>query len=176
MLTKNIIKKMYCNYLEVFNTNEKIVFISVKDLISSAIFLKHHVGYQYKILSCVSGVDILRSSFRFCIVYDFLSLQLSSRLRVKVLISDLEPIPSLVELHPSANWYEREIYDMYGIIFQGNPDLRRLLTDYGFEGAPLRKDFPLSGYLEAMYTIDKVDLIPVTLTQESRSFNTEAAF
>jgi len=108
-------------------------------------------------------------------VYDLLSLTYNSRLRVKVLVNEITFVPSCVSIFINANWWEREVWDLYGIYFENHPDLRRILTDYGFEGHPMRRDFPLSGYVELRYSESKKRVIvePVELTQEFRSFTFE---
>jgi NADH-quinone oxidoreductase subunit C len=124
-------------------------------------------------LSCISGVDFLDKTYRFCVVYDLLSLTYNSRLRVKVFVNEITSVPSSVNVFINANWWEREIWDLYGIYFDKHPDLRRILTDYGFEGHPMRKDFPLSGYVEVRYSESKKRIVvePLELTQEFRSFS-----
>ena len=109
-------------------------------------------------------------------VYDLLSLTYNSRLRLKVFTNELQSLPSSVKIFINANWWEREIWDLYGIYFDQHPDLRRILTDYGFEGHPLRKDFPLSGYIEVRYDDNKKRIVvePLELTQEARSFTFES--
>jgi NADH-quinone oxidoreductase subunit C len=123
-------------------------------------------------LTCISGVDFLDKTYRFCVVYDLLSLTYNSRLRVKVFVNEITSVPSSVNVFINANWWEREIWDLYGIYFDKHPDLRRILTDYGFEGHPMRKDFPLSGYVEVRYSESKKRVVvePLELTQEFRSF------
>ena len=110
---------------------------------------------------------------RFDVVYHFLSMRMNHRVRVKVATDEATPVPSLVGLFPAANWFEREAFDMYGIVFSDHPDMRRILTDYGFEGFPLRKDFPLTGHVEVRYDdLEKrVVYEPVKLTQEYRNFD-----
>jgi NADH:ubiquinone oxidoreductase subunit C len=110
------------------------------------------------------------------VVYDLLSLTYNSRLRLKVFTNELQSLPSSVKIFINANWWEREIWDLYGIYFDQHPDLRRILTDYGFEGHPLRKDFPLSGYIEVRYDDNKKRIVvePLELTQEARSFTFES--
>jgi NADH-quinone oxidoreductase subunit C len=107
------------------------------------------------------------------VVYHFLSMYRNQRIRVKVAVREDEMVPSLVALHPSANWFEREVFDMFGILFSGHPDLRRILTDYGFRGHPLRKDFPTTGYTEVRYdeALKRVVYEPVKLVQEYRQFD-----
>ena len=149
--------------------------ISVNDAYFSLKCLKNHYNYKYSILSCISGVDLLGSTYRFCVVYDLLSITHNSRLRIKTYINEITSVQSLCYLYVNANWWEREIWDMYGIYFESHPDLRRILTDYGFEGHPLRKDFPLYGYLEVRYDEGKkrVVLEPLELSQGFRYFNFE---
>ena len=122
------------------------------------------------------GVDYPQRKERFEVVYHLLSPRLNARLRVKVSTDEETPVPSITEIYPGANWYEREAWDMYGILFTGHPDLRRLLTDYGFEGHPLRKDFPLTGYVEVRYDdeVKRVVYEPVNLRQEFREFDFES--
>jgi NADH dehydrogenase (ubiquinone) Fe-S protein 3 len=155
--------------------NDISVVASVDKLIFSLNVLKNHVGYQYKLLSCVSGVDFLGKDYRFSVVYDLLSLTYSSRIRIKVFVNEITSVPSCVNIFVNANWWEREIWDLYGIYFVNHPDLRRILTDYGFEGYPMRKDFPLSGYVELRYNESKKRIVvePIELAQEFRSFTFE---
>ena len=152
--------------------NEYTVVARKENLVFCTNFIKMHIGFQYKKLSCISGTDFLVEPNRFCVIYDFLSLNYNSRLRVKIFTNELSSIPSVVTFFINANWWEREIWDLYGIYFDKHPDLRRILTDYGFEGHPLRKDFPLQGYVEIRYneTKKKVIVEPVQLTQEFRQF------
>jgi NADH/F420H2 dehydrogenase subunit C len=119
------------------------------------------------------GVDYPSKSKRFEVVYNLLSIRYSSRVRVIVECDELTPVPSAVNLFKSAGWWEREAWDMYGIYFSNNPDLRRILTDYGFEGFPLRKDFPLSGYVEVRYDdeLKRIVTEPVETSQEFRYFD-----
>ena len=121
----------------------------------------------------VCGVDYPARPKRFDVVYHLLSLKHNIRLRVKVEADDETPVPSVVEVFPSASWYEREVWDMYGVMFDGHPDLRRILTDYGFQGHPQRKDFPLTGYVELRYSEEEKRVVyePVSLPQEFRDFD-----
>ena len=132
-----------------------------------------HGAGDFKILVDLCGVDWPQRAKRFDVVYHLLSLRHNSRIRVKVRTDETTPVPSIIEVFPAANWYERETYDLYGILFSGHPDLRRLLTDYGFEGHPLRKDFPLTGFVEVRYDQDEARVVyePVKLTQEFRNFD-----
>lgn len=131
---------------------------------------------QMEILIDLTGVDYPEREKRFEVVYHLLSPRLNSRLRVKVAAGEDTQVPSVIGLFPNADWYEREAYDMYGILFAGHPDLRRLLTDYGFQGHPLRKDFPLTGHVEVRYDDEKKRVVyePVKLTQDFRSFDFES--
>jgi NADH-quinone oxidoreductase subunit C len=135
--------------------------------------LRDDAGCQFEQLVDICGVDYPERAKRFDVVYHLLSPRKNQRLRVKCEVDDQTPVPSVVELYPAANWYEREAYDMYGILFSGHPDLRRILTDYGFQGFPLRKDFPLTGYVEVRYDDAQKRVVyePVRLTQEFRSFD-----
>jgi NADH/F420H2 dehydrogenase subunit C len=145
------------------------------NLLFSLNCLKYHTNYKYNLLSCVSGVDFSYPKYRFGVVYELLSLVMNSRIRVKVLVNEITSIDSTVAIFRNADWWEREVWDMYGIYFNNHPDLRRILTDYGFEGYPMRKDFPLSGYVEVRYdqTKRRVVLESIELTQEFRSFTFE---
>ncbi|MEL7487620.1 MAG: NADH-quinone oxidoreductase subunit C, partial [Pseudomonadota bacterium] len=119
------------------------------------------------------GVDYPERGQRFDVVYHLLSMHNNTRIRVKVVVGEEETVPSVIDVYPCANWFERETFDMYGIVFTGHPDLRRLLTDYGFEGYPLRKDFPLTGYQEVRYDDQEKRVVyePVSLVQEYRNFD-----
>ena len=136
-------------------------------------FLKDDNQCVFETLIDICGVDYPERSQRFEVVYHFLSMRLNQRIRVKVSTDESAAVPSLTGLHPSADWFEREAFDMYGIRFAGHPDMRRILTDYGFEGYPLRKDFPLTGYTEVRYDdLEKrVVYEPVSLVQEYRNFD-----
>ncbi len=137
--------------------------------------LKAHINYQYKILTAISGVDLIGKKYRFAVVYELLSLTFNSRIRVKLFMDEISSGVSISNLYINANWWEREIWDLYGIYFENHPDLRRILTDYGFEGHPMRKDFPLSGHVEVRYDESKKRVITETveLAQEFRSFSLE---
>lgn len=136
-------------------------------------FLRDDPKCLFKMLIDICGVDYPQRERRFDVVYNLLSLKHNLRCRLKVALGEDEAVPSAVDTYPSAAWFEREAYDLYGIFFEGNPDLRRLLTDYGFEGHPFRKDFPLTGYVEVRYdeTQKRVIYEPVKLVQEFRSFD-----
>ncbi|HEY7385223.1 MAG TPA: NADH-quinone oxidoreductase subunit C [Beijerinckiaceae bacterium] len=121
----------------------------------------------------ICGVDYPGRERRFDVVYHLLSPRHNARIRVKVETDEVTPVPSVIDVFPAANWFERETYDLYGVLFSGHPDLRRLLTDYGFEGHPLRKDFPLTGFVEVRYDEEQRRVVyePVKLQQEFRSFD-----
>jgi len=133
--------------------------------------LRDRFGFQQMLDLC--GVDYPDRKERFEVVYHLLSMTRNARLRIKVSTDETQPVPSVISAYPAANWFEREAYDMYGILFSGHPDLRRLLTDYGFEGHPLRKDFPMTGYVEVRYDEEQRRVVyePVKLTQEFRQFD-----
>jgi NADH dehydrogenase (ubiquinone) Fe-S protein 3 len=155
--------------------DENIVVVNNNNLFISLQILKSHIGYQYNLLSCISGIDLLGKDYRFSVAYDLLSLTYNSRIRVKIFIDEITFVPSAVKIFINSNWWEREIWDLYGIYFDKHPDLRRILTDYGFEGHPMRKDFPLYGYVELRYDESKKRIVvePLELTQEFRSFTFE---
>lgn len=139
-------------------------------------FLRDDGRCRFEVLIDICGVDYPERTERFDVVYHLLSPRLNQRIRVKISTDGNTPVASAVEIFAAANWFEREAYDMYGILFSGHPDLRRLLTDYGFQGFPLRKDFPLTGYVEVRYDDDKKRVVyePVKLTQEFRTFDFES--
>lgn len=178
--SQNIMKKKIFPYILYQNLkNENIYIIHKKDILLSFLVLKNHINFQYKVLSCISGVDFLSTkfgkNFRFAVVYDLLSLKFKNRIRIKIFLNSVNTILSSCKVYYNANWWEREVWDMYGIWFDKHPDLRRILTDYGFDGFPLRKDFPLSGYIDISYNSDKRRIIfePLELTQEFRVFTFE---
>ena len=136
-------------------------------------FLRDDTACQFRLLMDLCGVDYPERSPRFEVVYNLLSLTHNQRVRVKIAVDENAPVASAVPVYSAAGWFERETWDMYGILFSGHPDLRRLLTDYGFEGHPLRKDFPLTGYVEMRYDDEEKRVVyePVKLTQEYRRFD-----
>ena len=155
------------------NFGHLIIDIDVKDLSSTILFLKTNAKCKFKQLIDITAVDYPKRAKRFELVYILLSLKNKLRIRVKVFLSENENIPSITSIYKSAAWYEREVWDMYGISFKNNVDLRRILTDYGFEGFPLRKDFPLTGFVELRYddSKKKVSYSKVKLTQDYRNFD-----
>ena len=136
-------------------------------------FLRDDVQCGFVNLVDICGVDWPARAERFDVVYHLLSPRQNLRIRVKVATGEDQPVPSACAVYPGADWFEREAYDMYGILFTGHPDLRRILTDYGFEGHPLRKDFPMTGYVEVRYDEEQRRVVyePVKLTQEFRTFD-----
>jgi len=157
----------------IYNENTIVVNYDLVNFVLNV--LKRHTSYQYNLLTCISGVDLLHTSYRFLIVYDLLSLTFNTRLKVKLFLNEITFISSSVLIFINANWWEREIWDLFGIYFSGHPDLRRILTDYGFEGHPMRKDFPLSGYIELRYNENKKRVVTesLQLSQEFRTFSLE---
>jgi NADH-quinone oxidoreductase subunit C len=146
---------------------------AAKDIVPVLTFLRDDANTLFKVLIDISGVDWPERRNRFDVVYHLLSMGHNQRIRVKIEANDTEPVPSVSGLFSAAGWYEREAWDMYGILFSGNSDLRRILTDYGFDGHPLRKDFPLTGHVEVRYDDEKKRVVyePVSLTQDFRSFD-----
>ncbi len=178
LLEKNFFSIVPIIFQQVVNF-EKIFILSKNHILLGLLTLKKHINFQYKLLSCISGVDFfetkLAGNFRFSVVYDILSLTFNSRIRIKIFLNETSSIPSSVSVFVNANWWEREIWDMYGVWFENHPDLRRILTDYGFDGFPLRKDFPLSGFVDLRYdsTRRRVVSEPLELAQEYRVFSFE---
>lgn len=136
-------------------------------------FLRDDANCKFTILADLCGADYPDREKRFDVVYNLLSISQNLRIRVKVATDEDTPVPSTTDVFPTAGWFEREAWDLYGIYFSGNPDLRRIMTDYGFEGHPLRKDFPLTGYVELRYDDEQKRVVyePVKLTQDFRSFD-----
>lgn len=163
----------YIQQVQVTCFNELELLIHPDGIIPVLTFLRDHTNAQFKSLADLTAVDVPSRQYRFEIVYNLLSLRFNSRIRVKTYTDELTPIDSAVSVHKAANWYEREVWDMYGVFFANHPDLRRILTDYGFEGHPFRKDFPLSGYVEVRYDdeVKRVVAEPVELSQEFRKFD-----
>ena len=155
---------------------ELTLTIEAGKIVETLTFLRDDPKCQFEILIDICGVDFPAREKRFEVVYHLLSPRLNQRIRVKLSTDDVTPVASVIDVFPAANWYEREAYDMFGILFSGHPDLRRLLTDYGFQGYPLRKDFPLTGYVETRYDDEKKRVVyePVKLTQEFRNFDFES--
>ena len=155
---------------------ELTIHVAPAEIVPVLKLLRDDGRCRFEILLDICGVDWPAREKRFDVVYHLLSPRLSQRIRVKIETDEDTPVASAVDVFPAANWYEREAYDMYGILFSGHPDLRRLLTDYGFNGFPLRKDFPLTGYVEVRYDDEQKRVVyePVKLTQEFRRFDFES--
>ena len=152
------------------------LYIDSEDLIDVTLFIKSNENTKFRQLIDVTVVDYPENPQRFKLVYLFLSHEFNQRIILSYTINENEVIPSLTSIYPAANWMEREVFDMYGVKFKDHPDLRRILTDYGFEGHPLRKDFPLTGHTEVRYSEDQKKVIqePVKLEQNYRNFDYES--
>ena len=150
--------------------NELSINVSKKNIIPVFLFLKKHTNCQYKMLSDLTCVDYFSKKQRFSVIYQLLSLRYSSKVTIRVNVNT--SLASITSIFSAANWYEREVFDIFGVFFTNHPDLRRILTDYGFEGYPLRKDFPLSGFTEVRFDYNKQRIIcePVEFSQEFRVF------
>jgi NADH-quinone oxidoreductase subunit C len=154
--------------------NGEIVALARRDdLLGLMMALRDAPGLQFEQAMDICGVDWPERADRFDVVYNLLSVTLNHRVRVIVTTDETTPVPSVHTIWPVATWWERETWDLYGVIFAGQPDLRRILTDYGFEGHPLRKDFPLTGYVEVRYDEERHAVVyePVKLTQDFRTFD-----
>ena len=158
--------------------NHKQIYINIEDhdLTEVMLFLKTNSITKFRQLIDITAVDYPERERRFRMVYLLLSHEINSRILIDYNIKEGEIVPSLTSIYPSANWMEREVFDMYGIEFKGHPDLRRILTDYGFKGYPLRKDFPLTGHNEVRYSEEEKKVIyePVKLEQNYRNFDYES--
>jgi len=144
-----------------------------KDIVRVLAYLRDDTECQFTILIDICGVDYPNRPRRFDVVYHLLSMAKNRRIRIKIETEEAAPVPSVISVHPAADWFEREAFDMYGILFTDHPDLRRILTDYGFTGYPLRKDFPLTGYVEVRWDDEQKRVVyePVRLVQEFRDFD-----
>ena len=152
---------------------ELTVTVAAEDIVAVAAFLRDDPACQFISFIDVSGADYPSRPKRFDVVYHLLSPKKNLRIRVRVMTDEDTPVPSITGVYPGADWFERETYDLYGVLFSGHPDLRRLLTDYGFDGHPLRKDFPLTGFVEVRYDDEAKRVVyePVELKQEFRNFD-----
>ncbi|ELU08029.1 hypothetical protein CAPTEDRAFT_149318 [Capitella teleta] len=153
--------------------NELEVLIHPDGLVPVITFLKDHTNAEFTNLADMCAVDVPSKPCRFELVYNFRSLRFNAMIRVRTYTDELTPVPSIYDIHRAADWYEREVWDMFGVFFTGHPDLRRILTDYGFEGHPFRKDFPLCGYVEVRYDdeVQRVVVEPIEMAQEFRKFD-----
>lgn len=163
----------YVQKVQIALGNELEILIAPEGVLPVLSFLKDHHHAQFESLVDLAAVDVPNREYRFEIVYNLLSVRFNARLRVKTYTDELTPLDSACGIFKAADWYEREIWDMFGVFFNNHPDLRRILTDYGFEGHPFRKDFPLSGYVEVRYDdeVKRVVVEPLELTQEFRKFD-----
>ncbi|RMD44037.1 hypothetical protein DV735_g1115, partial [Chaetothyriales sp. CBS 134920] len=161
----------YIQQFSVFK-DELALHITPTGVVPVFTFLKYHTAAEYTMIADITAVDYPTKQYRFEVVYNMLSVRHNSRIRVKTYADEATPVPSITELYDGANWYEREVYDMFGVFFTGHPDLRRIMTDYGFDGHPLRKDFPLTGYTELRYDEEKKRIVvePLEMTQAFRNF------
>lgn len=168
---ENLLKSCPLEKIQLYG--QEIVIVVKPNLLNDVLlFLKYHTIYQLDILTCITGVDYPINKYRFKIVYELLSIRYNIRIRIKTFTHELLGINSCDKLYLTASWYECEIWDMYGVFFQNHSNLKRILTDYGFEGYPLRKDFPLSGFVEMKYNETEKRVIneSIELCQEYRTF------
>ena len=172
-LNSELTTKINSSYIK---HNELKIIIDSKDLLDVILFIKNNLNTKFKQLIDITAVDYPENDKRFKIIYFFLSHEYNIRANIEFFINDNEIINSITSVYPSANWMEREVFDMYGIKFKDHPDLRRILTDYNFEGFPLRKDFPLTGHKEVRYNEENKKVIyePVKLEQNYRNFDYES--
>ncbi len=156
-----------------FHSNWISIVVKSDIILDVLLFFKNHISNQFKILTVISGVDYPTNKYRFNIVYELLSVRYNNRIRIKIFSNELTPINSSVNVFPAADWYESEVWDMFGIFFINHPNLVRLLNDYGFNGYPLRKDFPLSGFTESKFNENKKRVVTrnLELSQDYRTFN-----
>lgn len=176
-LKKLVLEKKELKLNDVDLTHDNLILnCDIDNIIHNIDILKRSPEFKFRQLIDILGVDYPQQSKRFEVIYLFLSHENNFRISLKIKIGDEEIVPTLTDIFPSANWQEREVFDMYGIRFADHPDLRRILTDYEFEGYPLRKDFPLTGYKEVRYSAEhqKVIYEPVKLAQDYRDFNFES--
>ncbi|RYP46366.1 hypothetical protein DL768_007429 [Monosporascus sp. mg162] len=161
-------------YIQQFSVwkDELCIYIPPSGVIPVFSFLKYNTAAEFTTVSSITAVDYPTKDQRFEVVYNLLSVRHNARIRVKTYADEASPVPSITPLYDGANWYEREVYDLFGVFFVDHPDLRRIMTDYGFEGHPLRKDFPLTGYTEIRYDEEKKRIVtePLELTQAFRNF------
>jgi NADH-quinone oxidoreductase subunit C len=160
----------------VINHDQLYINIDSEDLIQVTLFIKSNESTKFRQLIDITVVDYPENIQRFKVVYLFLSHEFNQRIILSYMINENEVVPTLTSIYPAANWMEREVFDMYGVKFKDHPDLRRILTDYEFEGHPLRKDFPLTGHTEVRYSEDQKKVIsePVKLEQNYRNFDYES--
>lgn len=160
--------------IQVYLFNTQHSFLIITNTLENVLqIFKNHFKYQFKILTCISGSDYPVSYYRFSVLYELLSVKYNSRLRIKVIIDEITPLNSIEKVFMGADWWENEVWDMFGIFFLNKANITRLLTDYGFQGYPLRKDFPLTGFTESRYSIIKNRVVyeNIELAQEYRVFD-----
>jgi NADH-quinone oxidoreductase subunit C len=153
--------------------NQLTIGVEASRIVEIVTYLRDDPDCRFVSFTDITAVDYPEREKRFDVVYHLLSPTLNARVRLKAQTSEMTPVPSIIEVFPGADWFEREVYDLYGVIFTGHPDMRRILTDYGFEGHPLRKDFPLTGFVEVRYDDQEKRVLyePVRLNQEFRKFD-----
>ena len=163
----------YVQKAQIGSPNELELLIHPEGVVPVLSFLKENHKTQFHAFTTATALDVLSRQYRFELIYNLLSVRFNTRIRVKTYTDELTPVDSITGVFQGANWYEREIWDMYGIFFANHPDLRRILTDYGFSGHPFRKDFPLSGFVEVRYDeeVKRVVCEPIELAQEFRKFD-----
>ena len=163
----------FCEYEITIEKNEISMLIKKEDLVSTLMFLKDNPSISMESLIDITAIDYPGNEKRFILVYNLLSVSKNFRIKVKTKTNEDNPVASVYEVYPCANWYEREVWDLFGIRFSGHPDLRRILTDYDFDGHPLRKDFPLTGFTQVRFDdeLGRVINEPVKLDQEFRNFD-----
>jgi NADH-quinone oxidoreductase subunit C len=153
--------------------NQLTIAVEASRIVEVLTYLRDNPDCRFVSITDITAVDYPERDKRFDVVYHLLSPTLNARIRLKAQTGEMSPVPSSIEVFPGADWFEREVYDLYGVIFTGHPDMRRILTDYGFEGHPLRKDFPLTGFVEVRYDDQEKRVLyePVRLNQEFRKFD-----
>lgn len=171
---KSLIEKIpsFIKSVTLINTEMVIFEIETTFLVPCVLFLKKHTSTRFFLVD-ITALDYPKDIRRFRVVYQFLSYVYNQRLTLKISVSSMEPVPSLTNIYNSSNWLEREVWDLFGVFFSNHSDLRRILTDYGFQGFPLRKDFPLTGFVELIYSDEekRIMYVPLELTQEFRFFD-----
>ena len=172
---KELIKNLmnFCNNKVEISKDELSVIVDSSDVTKTLLFFKDNPSFSMTILTDLTAVDFPNDQERFLLVYNLLSVSKNLRIKIKTKITGDEPVNSIIDIFPSANWYEREVWDLFGIRFSGHSDLRRILTDYDFNGHPLRKDFPLTGFTQVKFDneLGRVVSEPVKLEQEYRNFD-----
>lgn len=166
----NFYSKTFPIYKAIIFMNDLTLYIPKTFMYQTFNFLHKHSNTQYKILSDIAGKDLPNQSLRFEVIYNLLSIFYNNRLSIKIKVNETTQLPSITSIFTSANWWERELWDMFGISFTNHPDLRRILTDYGFQGHPLRKDFPLTGFFEIRYN-ERLKRITMDFLELSKEYH-----